>query len=496
MLNSLLSRRALQQAARRGIHTRRKMKNPYNIPQALLANLPKKKVRANENMAPPDPEQYPNSVVTSAHAIDVANGKLSVEDSAAVSPTGSVVHGTYGDLGDAAAAIPLEYLALLRPAAEGAAAVRAVGDKPGTLLVFGVSEASGMTAMQLASDAGHTVVGVVGANHAAHDNMNEYVKAMVPEPGTAVAESYALCKKAFADLVGSISSGDEGLTKYSAAECLEEFKENLLAYAETYPETMPAAVDASKLKFIGMEKDKDEFKTNMEAYLAQYPPGAPAIDKQKLEAYFNTEQYEIFRSKFWQQTTDVISGDESHHFSPPHIVDDLVKTPGSVDNYDGAGDTFPYAFSPSNGAYAAEDKVKAGGPIVGAIIVVTPTLEAAAKAIDSAKGMRAKGEALQFLTVSQKDAFRAARSVAALAQAAGAPVYTVGGSLPGLSTVEVTDADVKTAVAGMDIQDDGTTKLNYFVQVYRANDFPFYGDYAIHRASEELAGPRQIVVTK
>jgi hypothetical protein len=68
--------------------------------------------------------------------------------------------------------------------------------------------------------------------------------------------------------------------------------------------------------------------------------------------------------------------------------------------------------------------------------------------------------------------------------------------LPGFETAEVTDADVKEAVSAMDIQDDGSTKLNLFVQVYRAGDFPFYADYAVHRATEVLAGPRQIVVTK
>ena len=70
------------------------------------------------------------------------------------------------------------------------------------------------------------------------------------------------------------------------------------------------------------------------------------------------------------------------------------------------------------------------------------------------------------------------------------------GSLPGMQTVEATDADVKEAIAAMDIQDDGSSKLNYFIQAYRAGDFPFYADYAVHRASEPLAGPRQIVVTK
>jgi len=62
--------------------------------------------------------------------------------------------------------------------------------------------------------------------------------------------------------------------------------------------------------------------------------------------------------------------------------------------------------------------------------------------------------------------------------------------------VEPTDEDVKEALAAMEIEDDGSTKLNYFVQVYRAGDYPVYADYAAHRAGEELAGPRQIIVTK
>lgn len=62
--------------------------------------------------------------------------------------------------------------------------------------------------------------------------------------------------------------------------------------------------------------------------------------------------------------------------------------------------------------------------------------------------------------------------------------------------MEATDEDVKQALSAMDIGEDGSSKLNYFVQVYRANDYPFYADYAVHRATEELAGPRQIIVTK
>jgi hypothetical protein len=61
------------------------------------------------------------------------------------------------------------------------------------------------------------------------------------------------------------------------------------------------------------------------------------------------------------------------------------------------------------------------------VISVTPNLEIAAKAVDAAKGLRAKAEALQFLTDAQRGAYSAASSVASLAQKAGAPVYTVGG---------------------------------------------------------------------
>ena len=70
------------------------------------------------------------------------------------------------------------------------------------------------------------------------------------------------------------------------------------------------------------------------------------------------------------------------------------------------------------------------------------------------------------------------------------------GSLPGCETVEPTDADVKEALSAMAIQDDGSTNLDFFVQAYRAAEFPFYADYAAHRATEVLAGPRQVVVTK
>jgi hypothetical protein len=314
-------------------------------------------------------------------------------------------------------------------AAEGVAGLSKL-KKQGTVLVYGASQANGFAAVQLAVANGNAVVGVVDAQHSCHEDMLEYVKAMIPEPGTAVAEEYAMAKKNFADLVSSVSTGNEGLACYDAKECLEDFKANLLAYAEKYPDTLPAAVDSSQLKFLGMEKDKDQFRANMEAYLAQFPPGSPPMDQQQLDAHFTTDQYEIFRSKFWEQTSSVISGDESHFFSPPHIVQDLMKTPEK--KTDSLHDLtsfpkIPFSFTTVNNFYPSGTAQAPGGPVVGAIISVTPNLKVAVETVSKAKTLREKAEAMQFLTNAQKDAFRAASSVVSMAQEAGAPVVTVGG---------------------------------------------------------------------
>lgn len=435
MISSKLARR-LSQAAARSIHTRRKIKNSVSLPPALLANLPTKKVEPVTEAAT-DPSAYERSPVTSAHAIDVEKAQISTQDSVAVSPTGTVVHGRYGELSEEANFVPLEYLALLRMAAEGAAAVRSVSDgTPGTVLVYGATQANGLAAVQLAADAGNAVVAVVGGEHSFSDDMVEYVKGMIPEPGTAVAEEYAIAKKNFADLVDGVSTGNDGLSCYSADEQLADFKENLMKYAEKYPETLPAAVDPATMKFLGMEKDKDTFRTNMETYLAQFQPGAPPVDKQQLETQFTIEQYEAFRIKFWEQTTSVISGDESHFFSPPHIVQDLMKEPEKVDKtvYDATHPAVPYTFTHLQPFYPEGTNATPGGPIKGAIISVTPSLEIAAKAVDSGKTLREKAEALQFLTNAQRGAFSAACSVAAQAKKQGAPVIVIGGEyLPRVS---------------------------------------------------------------
>jgi len=466
--------------------------------------------------------------ITSAHCIDFDKHAPSVLDSAALSPTtGSVVHGQYGDLGtDAAASIPLEYLALLRPAAEGAAALRMLLNKSssktsatGTLLVYGASLASGWAVTQLAAHAGHAVVAVVSAEHSGNDRWMECVKGMIPEPGTAVPEEYALAKRNFADLVQSIVTGDDGTNvSHSAEDYLQDFKENLLNYAEAYPDTRPAAVSARALEFKYMEKDRETFEANMLAYLEQFPPGSPPMDSAKLDAFLTTEQYQVFRHKFWEQTSNVISGIDSYEFSPPHIVKSLIETPETLDRrtYPGAGTEVPYAFNiltaPSSQNYGDAAKPAAGGPMLGAILCLTPNLITALEKVatvssSSKKNKRSVAEALQFLTHAQRAAYTAARSV--VSQAAGAPIVVLGGgSSKSLETLKKslpadwhwmgkpTEADVQEALQAMDVDETGHSRLNYFVQVYRANDFPFYQDYAVHRASEPLAGPRQIIVTK
>jgi NAD(P)-dependent dehydrogenase (short-subunit alcohol dehydrogenase family) len=493
-----LSKRAVQVTAR-GFATKRKTSFGPLAPQILDA-LP----YYEETDVPlsTDPAAYVRGAVTSAHCVDTEKGQVSTLDSATMSPSGSVVHGRYGDLGDAAKGIPLEYLALLKPAAEGAAALRVMLEKSkasgkGTFLVYGASQANGFAAAQLASSAGHAVVAVVGGEHSGNEALMECVKGLMNEPGTAVPAEYALSKKNFANLVAGISSGDDGITTASPEKYVEEFKANFSDYIQVYPDTRPAAVSEEHTEFKYMEKDREFWDVNMETFLAQYPPGSPPVDKNRLDAVFNTEQYEIFREKFWKQTSNVISGDDIS-FSAPHLVkkqtdvpEEMVKT-----KYPSVGAEFPYSFSVLNQFFPAGTEQPAGGPIFGAVIAVTPTLKEAAEKVAAAKTLRAKGEALQFLTRTQRAEYGAACSVAALARNAGAPVMVIGGSLPELESITPTDADVKEALAAMDIDDAGETRLNYFVQLYRASDFPFYADYAVHRATEVLAGPRQIIVTK
>lgn len=452
-----------------------------------------------------DPFVFPENPVTSAHCIDVKKQEISTLDSVIVNPTGQVVHGRYGVLGNAAAAVPLEYLALLHPAAEGAAALRVITKKApsptqkGTLLVYGASQASGLAVSQLASADGHAVVAVIDGEHSGNDNMCECIKGLMAEPGTAVPEEYALSKKLFQELVHGISRGDEGIAPPAIDQYMADFKANFYDYVVAFPDTRPAAVSPEMLEFNYMEKDREHFDDNMAAFLEQYAPGAPPVDKAKVEANFDKDQYEIFRNKFWWQTTDVISGGGDQFFSAAHFVKQQSEEPEPLDNrtYPGAGPYFPYNFSILNPSFPLGTSIPAGGPILGAVLVVTKMLQAAVnKVMVPNTTLRQKAEALQFLSRNEKAALGAARGIVQLAQEAKAPVVVLGGDLLQYERVTATEADVQTALQAMDVDEKGESKLNFFVQVYRANDFPFYGDYAIHRASEPLAGPRQIIVTK
>ncbi|KAL3826716.1 hypothetical protein ACHAXA_009325 [Cyclostephanos tholiformis] len=468
---------------------------------------------------PADPMAYVRKPVSSAHAIDLSAaggvGALSKVDSAAFGPGGSIAHGRYGTLLDAeqssSSTVPLEYLALLRPAAEGAAALReiiaeAASSSSGTVLVYGASRPAGMSAVQLATAEGHAVVAVIDGGHSGNDDMVDAIKGLTSEPGTAVSEEYALCKANFRDLVERTVTGEDYTSfdfDVNQYQFLSDFKKNLLDYVEYYPSDLPAAVDAEVMKFVGKEKDRANFKVNMAAYLSQFQPGADPIDPAVLDANFTVDQYCLFKKKFGIQTTAVISGGDdlgtdTNNFAPADIVRRMCYSPEETSNMrdTDAGEYYPFEFSTRAGPPPLAPILK-GGPILGAIIEVTPDLTTACEAVASGKTLRAKAEALQFLTESQKNAYAAASSVFSIANKAGAPVRTVGGSLPGIVEIKKpTEGDIRKALDGMEIRDDGSSRLNYFIQVYRAGDWPVYEDYAIHRAKEPLSGPRQIVVTK
>ena len=227
------SRKWAQSGARRCFATMKIYRNKPGFAESIIPNLP---VYDADDTPPPEREGVVKAKwerfladrkpVTSAHAIDAVKGEISTLDSAAISPSGSVVHGRYGELGPVADAIPLEYLALLRFAAEGAAGLRALGatssaPTKGTVLIYGASQANGLAAAQIASAGGHAVVGVVGGEHSGNTIFMECVKGLISDPGTAVPDVYALSKKNFQDLVSSISSGDEGIETPTAEEYVE-----------------------------------------------------------------------------------------------------------------------------------------------------------------------------------------------------------------------------------------------------------------------------------
>lgn len=384
---------------------------------------------------------YNRKTVSSAHIVDTTTSppKLSSQDSAALSPSGTVVHGRYGELTSLSpsSGIPLEYLALLHPAAEGAAALSKIQGSAasGTVLVYGAGEASGMAAVQLASSSGLAVVGVVSGEQSGNNEFVDALEGMTSEPGAIVTEEFAILKKNFRDVVQSAVSGQdvEG-DGFDADAFVEDFQKNLLEYAEYFPETKLSPVPED-YEFAGKEKDRKYHDENISTYLSQFAKGSPAFDEVVLKEAFTKEQYAIFKSKFAEQTTAVISGTAANvEFNPAVIAKGMTQSPEPISDYlknqtsaDSNGDFVPYEFSILKNQSGNGVELVKGGPILGAIINVTPDLTVAAEAVAKAKTVRAKAEALQFLTDSQKNAFSAASSVVAMANEAGKPVVTVGG---------------------------------------------------------------------
>ena len=396
--------------------------------------------------ATPDPLEYKRKPVTSAHALDLSSNppKISARDSAVISPNGSIIHGRYGEihLDNLPAGVPLEYLALLRPAAEGAAALRQLTSSSttkGTILVYGATKPNALATLQLAASSGHAVVAVVSGDHSGKDEMVEIIKNLTEEPGTAVPEEFALVKAAFRDLVHLTVHGDTmASSNFDSLTFLADFKQNLVDYTTTFPQTLPAAVDKDILVYRGEERGHKFFKENMDAYLSQFTKGCAPLDTDKFDRFFTKEQYALWKKKFGQQTTAVITGDDVPDFAPADIVQNMITAPEPVDASlmmkEIPAESFefvPYEFSILHPTYA-QQQVKemstGGGPILGAVISVTPDLQTASDAVAKAgKSLKAKAEALQYLTDSQKNAFAAASSVAACARSAGTPVLVVGG---------------------------------------------------------------------
>ena len=388
-------------------------------------------------VAPEDPNFYHRKPVSSAHAIDLSANppKLSAKDSVALSPSGSVVHGRYGELSiDATKGIPLEYLALLHPAAEGVAALREVkgSNDKGTLLIYGASEPSGLSALQIASSQGIAVVGVASGKHSGQAEFVNTIKSLTVEPGTVVPQEYAIVKTSFREIVDGAVNGDsaDGMPEYDAVKFVNSFQENLLEYAKYFPESQ-LSPDPEDYRFTGKEKDREHFDANISAYLSQFSKGAPEIDEVVLKEAFTKEQYAIFKSKFHKQTTAVITGDDdaSNDFNPADIAKGMTQSPESISQLPDTSDAgyIPFEFTPLSNQIQNGVEVSAGGPILGAIVAVTPELSVAAEAVSKATSLREKAEALQFLKESEKDAFASFSTVVGLAKEAGKPVVVVGG---------------------------------------------------------------------
>jgi hypothetical protein len=384
-----------------------------------------------------DPMAYNRKPVSSAHAIDITSNppKVSALDSAAISPSGTVVHGRFGELDiDPSSGIPLEYLALLYPAAQGAAALKAIanGAKHGTVLVYGAGNVAAMATVQLASADGLAVVGVVSGEQSGNDEFVDALKYMTNDPGTIVPEEFACLKANFREIVNSTIDGGAVGESFDADKFLADFQKNLLKYPEYFPNTALSPV-ADDYLFAGKEKDRKYHDENISTYLSQFQKGSPAFDEVVVKEAFTKEQYAIFKSKFGQQMTSVITGDgAATDFNPADIVKRMTESPEFITEYlknqtHADGDFVQYEFSTLKNHIDNNVDMPKGGPLLGAVVSVTSDLAIAVEAVAKGKTLREKAEALQFLTESQKTAHAAASIVVAMARKAGKPIVVVGG---------------------------------------------------------------------
>jgi hypothetical protein len=377
--------------------------------------------------------------MTSASAIDMTSDppKLSVGDTVTITANG-VKHGRYGEFSkDEVKDIPVEYLTMLHPAAQAAAALRTLGASDGgTVLVYGASQPAGIAATQMAANLHNAaVVAVVDGQHSGEDELVDAVKGMAKYPGTAVGEPYATLKANFRDLVNDTVSGTGGASAYSVdSDFLVDFKQNLLDYCAMYPEGK-AAVDPDDYQFYGKEGDRKHFKDNMEAYLEQFSSGAPPIGEGELEAAWTKEQYAAFKAKFDVQAVELLTPGvemQDPDFEPPRIVKNMLGAPETPNEYtlskkpEEGSDYFPYEFNVLQ-QDGSDVMGSVANPMLGAIIVATPNLVKVAEAVSKAKTVRGKAEALAFFSKHERDAFYAATHVAGLATAAGRGVVVVGG---------------------------------------------------------------------
>lgn len=454
--------------------------------------------------APPDPMAIQRKDASSAFSVDVGHQKLCARDSAWVDEHGTVVHGRYGSLsGDIVSSVPLEYLPLLGSGADGAAAVRemlanAKGGS-GTMIVFGANEASGLAAVQFGTEAGLAVIGVVGGEHSGNDELVDIIKGFTNEPGFVVPEEYALVKKNFQDLVMQTVSGQEIDMQPNVDDFVKDFQEQVVDYAAMFPAGRPA-LPASRMEFEGKDKDRKHYDDNWDAYYEDFEPGCPPMTPAELNANFTKSTYALFKYKFAQQGEKLMAQDpDVTTFFPANEVKNLCNT--SPQSH-----VLPDVNSDPNGKHYyfnvmqphSTSNTPTSRPILGTILVSTPSLLAACTALANTKSLREKAETLQFLPDAERNAYAAAASCIALAKKQNAPIYVIGSTpLPGLpKPLEPTSDDVTTALNALQMDDTGKSKLNFMVQVYRAVDFPIYEQYAIHRASEVLSGPRQIIVVK